>query len=58
MGNKVNLNPPRLPEFEVKSKACGFQTEVDVLRLNQLADELELEDFKRKQALTLTPHTR
>jgi len=38
----------RLPRFEVKAKACGFQPGVDVLRLNQLNDELEMEDFLRK----------
>lgn len=38
----------RLPRFEVKPKACGFRTGVDVLRLNQLNDELEIEDFQRK----------
>ena len=32
----------RLPRFEVKPKACGFRPGVDVLRLNQLNDELEL----------------
>lgn len=32
---------PRLPRFEVKPKACGFRSGVDVLRLNQLNDELE-----------------
>lgn len=44
-GNKA---APRLPRFEVKPKACGFRAGVDVLRLNQLNDELELEDFQRK----------
>jgi hypothetical protein len=29
----------RLAPFEVKPKACGFRTGVDVLRLNQLHDE-------------------
>jgi hypothetical protein len=40
----------RLPRFEVKAKACGFRPGVDVLRLNQLNDELELEDFQQKLA--------
>lgn len=35
----------RLPRFEVEPKACGFRAGVDVARLNQLTDELELEDF-------------
>ncbi len=30
-----------LPPFRVVPKACGFRGEVDVLRLNQLTDELE-----------------
>ena len=38
----------RLPRFEIKPKACGFRAGVDVLRLNQLNDELEIEDFQRK----------
>jgi hypothetical protein len=38
----------RLPRFEVKARACGFRSGVDVLRLNQLSDELEFEDFQRK----------
>ena len=37
-----------LPRFEVKPKACGFRRGVDVLRLNQLNDQLEIEDFHRK----------
>jgi hypothetical protein len=38
----------RLPRFKVTPKACGFQSGVDVLRLNQLNDELEMEEFQRK----------
>ena len=37
----------RLPRFEVQPKACGFRRGIDVLRLNQLNDELEMEDFRR-----------
>ncbi|HVT59602.1 MAG TPA: hypothetical protein VHR45_14515 [Thermoanaerobaculia bacterium] len=40
----------RLPRFEVRAKACGFRSGVDVLRLNQLNDELEAEDFQRELA--------
>ncbi len=40
----------KLPRFEVKAKARGFRAGVDVLRLNQLNDELEMEDFQRKLA--------
>jgi ribosomal protein L4 len=42
----------RLPKFKVTPKACGFRSGVDVLRLNQLNDELEIEDFQRKLART------
>lgn len=37
-----------LPRFKVKPKACGFRSGIDPLRLNQLNDELESEDFQRK----------
>jgi lipase chaperone LimK len=40
----------RIPRFTVKPKACGFRSEIDPLRLNQLNDELEMEDFQRKLA--------
>lgn len=33
------------PPFQVTPKAAGFRTGVDVLRLNQLNDELESEAF-------------
>ena len=39
----------RLPKFKVIPKACGFRSGVDMLRLNQLNDELEVEDFQRKE---------
>jgi hypothetical protein len=43
--------PPSQPaRFEVKAKACGFRSDVDVLHLNQVNDELEIEDFRRKLA--------
>ncbi len=31
-----------LPRFKVEAKACGFRHGVDVLKLNQLFDELEI----------------
>ncbi len=40
---------PRLSRFTVRPKACGFRTGVDPLRLNQLADELEMEVFEAKR---------
>jgi hypothetical protein len=45
----------QLSRFKVKPRACGFRSGVDVLRLNQLNDELEVEDFQRK--LTARPAT-
>jgi len=36
--------PGRRPRrFRVRPKACGFRAGVDVLKLNQLVDELEIE---------------
>ena len=40
----------KLPRFVVRPKASEFRSGVDVLRLNQLSDELEIEDFQRKLA--------
>jgi hypothetical protein len=34
----------------VKSKPCGFGPGVDILHLNRLYDELETEDYLRKEA--------
>ncbi|HEV8238762.1 MAG TPA: ribbon-helix-helix protein, CopG family [Thermoanaerobaculia bacterium] len=34
---------PELPPFRVVPKACGFRPGVDVMRLNQLYDEIESE---------------
>ena len=48
-GEKPAAQPPR---FEVKAKACGFRTGVDILRLSQLNDELEIEDFQRELTAT------
>jgi hypothetical protein len=39
-----------LPPFRVEAKARGFRAGVDVYRLNQANDELELEDFQRELA--------
>jgi hypothetical protein len=38
--------------FEVKAKSCGFLPGVDPLKLNQLTDELESEDFAARQSKT------
>ena len=37
------------PVFVVKPNHSGFKPGIDPLRLNQLNDELEVEDFLRKQ---------
>ncbi|HVT18265.1 MAG TPA: ribbon-helix-helix protein, CopG family [Thermoanaerobaculia bacterium] len=42
---------PRLPRFVVEPKACGFRSGVDPLRLNQLNDELEMEEFHRARSV-------
>jgi hypothetical protein len=42
--------PPRLPRFKVKAKARGFRAGVDILRLNQLNEELQIEEFLAKEA--------
>ena len=44
---------PSLPPFRVVPKAAGFRSGVDVLRLNQLDDELESE--RLLQGLSRTP---
>jgi len=36
---------PRAPRFVVEARACGFRRGVDPLKLNQLSDELEIEEF-------------
>jgi hypothetical protein len=40
----------KISRFTVQPKACGFRSGIDPLRLNQLNDELEMEDFQRKLA--------
>ena len=39
----------REKRFTVKPKACGFKPAIDVLKLNQLVDEEEVEQFIGKQ---------
>jgi hypothetical protein len=38
-------SPDSVPRFELKAKACGFRSGVDVRRLNQVNDQLEIEGF-------------
>jgi hypothetical protein len=42
--------PPRAPRFEVRAHDFAFRPGVDQDRLNQLADELEAEEARRKLA--------
>jgi hypothetical protein len=49
-GLSGNKPAARLPKFKVEPKACGFQSGVNPLRLNQLNDELEMEVLQRKLA--------
>lgn len=43
-GLSAGTSPSRdLPRFRVRPKACGFRAGVDVTKLNQLLDELEIE---------------
>jgi hypothetical protein len=45
------------PPFRVMPKAAGFRAGVDVLRLNQLNDELESEGFLRDLAKSAPKRT-
>ena len=38
-------SPGERPRFLVEPRACGFRPGIDPLRLNQLLDQLETEDF-------------
>ena len=38
-------SPGDNPRFVVEPQACGFRPGIDPLRLNQLLDQLETEDF-------------
>ncbi len=39
---------PSLPRFVVEPKACGFRAGVDLRKLNQLVDDLEMEDLSQE----------
>lgn len=45
-GAKPAAGPPR---FVVKARACGFLPGIDPLKLNQLVDALEVDDFITRQ---------
>jgi len=40
--------PPRAPRYQVRPHAFGFKPGVDLDRLNQLVDEMEVEEASRK----------
>lgn len=50
IGLGMRSKSPRAPPFKVESHAFGFKPGIDTDRLNQLVDELEADEFARKQA--------
>jgi hypothetical protein len=45
-GLAAGVRPPSPSKrFVVRPKACGFRAGIDLLRLNQLSDELETDTF-------------
>jgi hypothetical protein len=55
-GQQAETAVARLPRFKITPKACGFQLGVEVLRLNQLNDELETEELQRKLTMAESRH--
>ncbi|MGQ0736461.1 MAG: type II toxin-antitoxin system antitoxin VapB33 [Acidobacteriota bacterium] len=49
-GLRVTGRPARGPRFTVRAQALGIRPGIDLDRLNQLVDELEVEDVGRKLA--------
>lgn len=41
-------NTPKEKPFRVKTHACGFKPGIDIYKLGQLADELEVEETLKK----------
>ena len=48
LGLGMTGKPPRPKRFKVRPHAFGFKPGIDLDRLNQLADELEAEEFSAK----------
>ena len=44
------LAKPRKAPFRVEPHPCGFKPGIDLDKLGQLADELEVEEYRRKLA--------
>ena len=47
-GLRTGGKPPRPARFEVRPHAFGFRPGIDLDRLNQLVDELEVQEASRK----------
>ena len=50
IGLGMRSKPPRMPPFKVESHAFNFKLGTDTDGLNQLVDEMEADEFARKQA--------
>jgi len=49
-GLMAGQKPPPPPEpFRVRSAARGFRPGIDLVKLNQLVDEIEVEDFSAQE---------
>ncbi len=48
IGLEMRANTPQTSRFQVKPHAFGFKPGIDINRLNQLVDELEVEESGRK----------
>ena len=48
-GLGVRGKPSKAPRYRVEPHAFGFRPGIDPFRLNQLADELEAEEFVRRR---------
>ena len=58
---RVGLNAPsakKKSKFKVEPHAFHFKPGIDLNKLNQLADELEVEEFQRKMARDLARYQR
>jgi hypothetical protein len=49
-GLRLGGRPPRPPRFSVEPRSLGVRPGVDLDRLNQLVDELEADEARRKLA--------
>ena len=49
-GLRLSRRPARPPRFEVRPHALGVRPGIDLDRLNQIVDELETDEARRKLA--------